>query len=78
MAPGDEQSAWKALGELSTVVMTLVLATVIGLAGGYYLDKWLGTSPWLTLIGLGFGIAAGFVIFFRSVNRVNRELDGPK
>ena len=27
--------------------MTLVLATVIGLAGGYYLDRWLGTSPWL-------------------------------
>ena len=78
MAPGDEQSAWKALGELSTVGMTLVLATVIGLAGGYYLDKWLGTSPWLTLIGLGFGIAAGFVNLFRSVNRAERELDDPR
>jgi len=75
MTPGEEQSAWKALGELSTVGMTLVLATVIGLAGGYYLDKWLGTSPWLTLIGLGFGIAAGFVNLFRSVKRAERDID---
>jgi ATP synthase protein I len=45
------------------------VATVIGLAGGYYLDRWLGTSPWLTMIGLGGGIAAGFVNLFRSVKR---------
>jgi ATP synthase protein I len=78
MTPGEEQSAWRALGELSTVGMTLVLATVIGLAGGYYLDKWLGTSPWLTLIGLGFGIAAGFVNLFRTVNRAGRDVDDGK
>jgi ATP synthase protein I len=78
MTPGEDQSAWKALGELSTVGITLVLATVIGLAGGYYLDKWLGTSPWLTLIGLGFGIAAGFVNLFRTVNRAERDIDDSK
>jgi ATP synthase protein I len=78
MTPGEEQSAWKAIGELSTVGMTLVLATVIGLAGGYYLDKWLGTAPWLTLIGLGFGIAAGFVNLFRTVNRAGRKVDDGK
>jgi ATP synthase protein I len=75
MAPSGEQNAWKALGELSTIGLALVLATVIGLAGGYYLDRWLGTSPWLTLIGLGFGIAAGFVNLFRSVNRAGKRID---
>ena len=44
---------------------TLVLATVVGLAAGYYLDRWLGTAPWLLLVGLGFGIAAGFVNLLR-------------
>jgi ATP synthase protein I len=78
MAPGEERSAWKTLGDLSTVGLTLVLATVIGLAGGYYLDKWLGTSPWLTLMGLGFGIAAGFVNLFRTVNRAERDVDDGK
>ncbi len=75
MAPPGEPNAWKALGELSTVGITLVVATVIGLAGGYYLDRWLGTSPWLTLVGLLFGIAAGFVNLFRAVRRAERDID---
>lgn len=75
MAPPGEKGAWKALGELSSIGITLVLATVIGLVGGYYADRWLGTKPWLTLLGLGFGIAAGFVNLFRSVKRAERELD---
>jgi ATP synthase protein I len=78
MAPPGEESSWKALAELSSIGMTLVLATVIGLAGGYYLDRWLGTSPWLIMIGLGLGIAAGFVNFFRSVKRAGQDTDDIK
>jgi len=78
MAQPGEKSAWSALAELSSVGFAMVIATVIGLAGGYYLDRWLGTKPVFLLLGLGFGIAAGFVIFFRSVNRANRELDDSK
>jgi ATP synthase protein I len=78
MAPPGEKGTWKALGELSSIGITLVLATVIGLAGGYYADRWLGTKPWITLLGLGMGIAAGFVNLFRSVKRAERELDDPK
>ena len=72
--PGD-QGTWKALGELSSIGLVLVVATVIGLVVGYYADRLLGTSPWLLLIGLGLGIAAGFVNLFRSVNRAGREID---
>ena len=75
MAPSGEPSTWKALGELSSIGLALVVATVIGLVAGYWADRWLGTSPWLMLIGLGFGIAAGFVNLFRSVKRAERELD---
>lgn len=75
MAPPGEKSTWKALGELSSIGMALVLATVIGLVAGFYADRWLGTKPWLTLVGLGLGIAAGFVNLFRSVSRAERELD---
>jgi ATP synthase protein I len=75
MAPKGEDNAWKALGELSTIGLALVLSTVIGLAGGYYRDRWLGSSPWLTLIGLVLGIAAGFVNLFRSVKRAERNVD---
>jgi ATP synthase protein I len=78
MAQSGDQGTWKALGELSSIGLALVIATVIGLVGGYYADRLLGTSPWLLLLGLGLGIAAGFVNLFRSVNRADRELDDTK
>jgi len=56
----DRRQLIKSLGFLSGVGISLVAATFIGLAMGYYLDKWLGTSPWMTLIFLGFGIVSGF------------------
>ena len=60
----DEQQVSSA-----SVGITLVMATVIGLAGGYYADRWLGTAPWLAMIGLGLGIVAGFVNLFRATRR---------
>jgi ATP synthase protein I len=74
MAQDEEPSSWRALAELSTVGITLVLATVIGLAAGYYADRWLGTGPWLTMTGLGLGIAAGFVNLFRTVKASERRM----
>jgi len=78
MAQSGDQGAWKALAELSSIGFALVIATVIGLVGGYYADRLLGTSPWLLLLGLALGIVAGFVNLFRSVSRADRELDDTK
>ena len=78
MAPSGDRGTWKAFAELSSIGFALVLATVIGLVGGYYADRLLGTSPWLLLLGLVLGIVAGFVNLFRSVNRADRELDDTK
>lgn len=69
----------KSLGFLSSLGISLVAATLIGLAMGYYLDKWLGTNPWLTLIFLGFGIVAGFrnvyLLTIRELRRQHTEDD---
>lgn len=55
----------------------MVAATFIGLAMGYYLDRWLGTSPWMTLIFLGFGITSGFrnvyILTDRELKRQQKE-----
>lgn len=77
MAPAPEPG-WKSVGELASVGMAMVLATVIGLGAGYYADRWLGTSPWLTLVGLGLGIAASFVTLFRTVKDVEGDNDDSK
>ena len=40
--------------------MAMALSIGIGAYIGYYLDKKLGTGPWLFFVFLGFGIAAAF------------------
>lgn len=73
----DNKQLFKSLGFLSSVGISMVAATFIGLAMGYYLDKWLGTSPWLTLIFLLLGIVSGFrniyILTSRELRRQERE-----
>jgi ATP synthase protein I len=57
------------LGALSTVGISFVLAIVLGAAAGYYLDRWLGTGPWLFLLFVIFGLVAGILNVYRTVNR---------
>ncbi len=74
MAPAREPG-WKSVGELLSLGTTMVLATMIGLGAGYAADRWLGTTPWFTLVGLGLGIAAAFVSLFRIARNAERDLD---
>lgn len=53
----------------------MVAASFIGLFIGIYLDKWLGTSPWMTLIWLGIGIISGFRNIFILSRRALREFE---
>jgi ATP synthase protein I len=49
------------LAYYGSIGMSVSLSVVIGLAIGVWLDRHVfDTTPWLTLIFLGFGIAAGF------------------
>ena len=73
--PRPDRRWIRQIGVLSGVGLTLVIATVLGLAGGYYLDRWLGTDPWLMLVGLVLGIVAGFVNLFRAVGLFDGERD---
>jgi ATP synthase protein I len=73
--PDEEPSVLKQLARLSTIGVTLVAATAIGLAIGYWLDRVFGTSPWLTLTFTLFGIAGGFLNLFRDVGMMGR---GPR
>ena len=73
--PDQEPSVLRQLARLSTIGVTLVAATAIGLAIGYGLDRAFGTSPWLTLTFTLLGIAAGFVNLFRDVGMMGR---GPR
>jgi ATP synthase protein I len=69
----EDPSAWRSLGGLANVGVTFVVATAGATIGGYYLDRWLGTSPAFTLVGLGLGVVVGFREFFRMIKRAARE-----
>jgi F0F1-type ATP synthase assembly protein I len=60
------------LADFGNIGMTMVASIFIGLGIGYWLDHKVfnnRTSPWLTLIFLGFGIAAGFKNLFLLARR---------
>ena len=69
----DKRQLFRTLGFLSTVGISMVAATFIGLAMGHYLDKWLGTTPWMTLIFLLLGIVSGFRNIFILTSRELRR-----
>src|SRR4051812_33778780 len=56
----------------SSVGLELGLSVIIGLLFGYFLDNRFGTTPWLMLAFLGFGLAAGFRGVLRAVGRAER------
>lgn len=51
----------------------LVSGVIVGLVMGYYLDKYFGTKPWLTLLFLIFGIIAGYRNMFREMKRIQKS-----
>ena len=74
------QTAWQGLATMGSLGFTLVGCTFLGLFAGYYLDRWLKTSPWFTILLLLVGIVAGFLNIFVSVSRSPRcpKKDAPQ
>jgi ATP synthase protein I len=73
MMADDKRQLMKSLSFLSSLGIAMVAASFIGLFIGIYLDKWLGTKPWMTIIWLGIGIASGFRNIFILTRRALRE-----
>ena len=48
-----------------------ILALLFGI--GFFLDRWLGTSPLFLIVFFFFGVAAGIVNVVRTANAVNRD-----
>ena len=59
----------------SSVGLEMGLSVAIGLIVGIYMDKWLGTSPWMMLLWLVLGLAAAFRGVFRAVKRVDKAAE---
>jgi len=74
--PEQMAEAFKGVYILATAGIQIVVSILIGFAMGLWLDRWLGTKPWMMLLFIMFGVAAGFLNVYRIiVNSGVAELD---
>jgi ATP synthase protein I len=73
MAPEERGPSQGQTAQLVNLGTLLFACVAVGLAAGYFADRWLGTSPWLLLAGLTFGIVAAAVTFYRTIKRLNEQ-----
>ncbi|HEY6121585.1 MAG TPA: AtpZ/AtpI family protein [Pyrinomonadaceae bacterium] len=65
MGETDQQEANRKSGIAYAAAFAL-FAAVAGFTGiGWLLDRWLGTNPWLLVVGVVLGAVAGFYQFIR-------------
>ena len=63
----EHRRSYQQLSSLLSAGLVFPVALAIGYGMGYYLDRWFGTT-YLTIVFTLFGIAAGFVSFYRAVS----------
>ena len=64
--PGtDKAEKGDVLGLAFRVSVEIVSAVAIGVGAGWLLDGWLGTTPWLMVVFIVLGFAAGILNVYR-------------
>ena len=61
------------LAELSSIGLVLPSSIAVGLFFGYFLDRRLGTAPWLLLTFTVLGIASGLLSLFRALRKEMKD-----
>jgi ATP synthase protein I len=64
--------------ELSAGMLSFVIALGLGWWVGQWLDRRIGTSPWLTAIFVAIGLAAGVLNVYRTLARFSGTPPAPK
>ena len=63
------------LALFSEIGITLLVTTLLGVLGGYWIDQRLGTLPIFVLVGLLLGMAAGALAVYRFITRFLARFD---
>lgn len=73
-APARDMSGWNRGMRLGS---EFIAAILVGSGIGYLLDLWLKTSPWLLLVMLMVGFAAGVLNVVRAASEMNKAAPPP-
>lgn len=71
MADDDPEEVNRKSGMAYAAAISLFAAVVAGLLLGWFLDRWLGTRPWLLVTGLVLGAAGGLYEFIRTSSKLS-------
>jgi len=71
----DSPSRSGSIGQALRLATEMAAALIVGAALGWFLDKWLGTRPWLLLLFLVLGMAAGTMNAYRTAMRLHNATD---
>ncbi len=73
--PPRGQQDWRAIGAASGMGCSVVASLLLCIGGGILLDKWLGTLPIFTLVGVALGLAiSGYLLYQLAVmNLPNKQ-----
>jgi ATP synthase protein I len=62
------------MGMAFSIAAHMVAGVGVGALGGYWLDRWLGTSPWLLIVFFFLGAAAGMLNVYRTVTGMDMAM----
>ena len=71
----DRKAFFRELAKYSALGLEMALSVVIGMGIGYYLDRWLGTGPWLMIVWIGLGFAAVVRSLYRAAVRSGKDIE---
>ena len=64
----EEENRKSGVAYAAALSLFFSVAAMTGI--GWLLDRWLGTKPWLMVVGLVLGAAAGFYEFIRLTSKL--------
>ena len=70
MSPRDDQEVNRKSGIAYAAALSLFFSVASLCGAGWALDRWLGTKPWLMVVGIVLGSIAGFYQFIRLTSKL--------
>ncbi len=65
------------IGPIALIIQlgaTIVVAAILPLLIGIWLDSRMNTAPWITLLGLGVGVIAAVTAVYTTINSIYKKL----
>jgi len=69
---GKKNNVFAALGLAASIGLNLAACIIIGMLAGKYADGFLGTYPWLMLIGTILGVLSGMWSIYKKIIDLER------